>query len=240
MDEDRVNKPDRPIAAGMSSLNAARVRWAVLTALYIGYGYYLNVGIWTLMWVGISIAHNFLSLGDFGPTKDLCVGIGCIAQLTAAWLIGGSPHEIGWAWIKVIAMYVIFPISVQDLRDVPGDVASGRLTMPIILGDLPCKFHSLPLFLFGFMWSKETNDSIGRIYISLGVLISQFLMIHNCILEYRVDVSTVVLSSVLALLAMTIIFRLFAFRDVNSDRISYRLYTLVYLIQPVSACITLR
>jgi hypothetical protein len=54
------------------------------------------------------------------------------------------------------------------------------------------------------------------------------------------DVSTVVLSSVLAFLAMTIIFRLFAFRDIKSDRISYRLYTLVYLIQPLSACITLR
>lgn len=90
------------------------------------------------------------------------------------------------------------------------------------------------------MWCGETNDPTGRIYISLGVLISQFLLIRNCILEYRMDVSTVVLSSVLALLAMTIIFRLFAFRDVNSDRISYRLYTFIYLIQPLSACITLR
>ncbi|QKX60398.1 uncharacterized protein TRUGW13939_07543 [Talaromyces rugulosus] len=217
VEEDRVNKPDRPIVAGMSSLNAARVRWAVLTALYVGYGSYLDVGIWTFMWVAISVAHNFLRLGDFGPTKDLCVGIGSIAQLTAAWTIGGSPHEIGWTWIKIIAIYVVFPISLQDLRDVPGDVATGRYTTPILMGDMPC-----------------------RIYISLGVLISQSLLIRYCILEYRMDVSTVILSSVLALLAMTIIFRLFAFRDIKSDRISYRLYTLVYLIQPLSACITLR
>lgn len=143
VDEDRVNKPDRPIAAGTSSLQAARIRWAILTVLYICYGAYLGVGIWTLMWVCISIAHNFLRLGDFGPTKDLCIGIGCVAQLTAAWIIGGSPRDIGWTWIKVIAMYVVFPISVQDLRDVPGDLATGRLTMPIILGDLPCTSYSL-------------------------------------------------------------------------------------------------
>lgn len=167
VEEDRVNKPDRPLAAGMSSLQAARVRWVVLTALYIVYGSYLDVGIWTIMWVSISIAHNFLSLGDFGPTKDLCVGLGCIAQLNAAWLIGGSPHDIGWTWIKVIATYVIFPISVQDLRDVPGDAAIGRRTMPIILGDLPCKLHSFlclsSYFCFLCGGGKLTTRQAGSI-----------------------------------------------------------------------------
>ncbi|KAH8691635.1 UbiA prenyltransferase family-domain-containing protein [Talaromyces proteolyticus] len=215
--EDRINKPDRPIAAGMSSLQAARIRWAVLTALYVGYGTYLGVGTWSFMWVLIAFSHNFLNLGDFGPTKDLCVGIGCVAQLTAAWLVGGSPYDIGWSWIKVIAMYVVLPISVQDLRDVPGDLAIGRRTMPIILGDLPC-----------------------RVYISLGVLASQFLLIRNCILNYRFDISTIILSSIIATLAMALILRLFAFRDVKSDRLSYRLYTLIYLVQPLCACITLR
>jgi hypothetical protein len=50
----------------------------------------------------------------------------------------------------------------------------------------------------------------------------------------------VALSTVLGILALTVIFRLFAFRDVKSDRYSYRLYTVIYLFQPLSACITLR
>lgn len=90
------------------------------------------------MWVAISFAHNFLSFGDFGPTKDMCIGLGCVAQLTAAWLIGGAPYEVGWNWIKIIALYTLFPIPLQDLRDVPGDLAVGRRTTPILMGDMPC------------------------------------------------------------------------------------------------------
>lgn len=146
--EDQINKPDRPIACGAASLQAARIRWLVLTLLFFSYGCYLNVGIWSAMWVAISFAHNFLSFGDFGPTKDMCIGLGCIAQLTAAWLIGGSPHAVGWDWIKVIAMYTLFPIPLQDLRDVPGDLAVGRLTTPILMGDLPC---TCCMFFFPFL-----------------------------------------------------------------------------------------
>lgn len=141
--EDKINKPDRPIAAGATTLQAARIRWAVLTILYLAYGCYLHVGVWSAMWVAISFAHNFLSFGDFGPTKDMCIGLGCVAQLTAAWLIGGAPYEVGWNWIKIIALYTLFPIPLQDLRDVPGDLAVGRRTTPILMGDMPCMFRPL-------------------------------------------------------------------------------------------------
>ena len=233
--EDVINKPDRPIAAGTTSLKAARIRWTVLAVLYFSYGCYLRVGIWSAMWIVISFAHNFLYFGDFGPTKDLCVGLGCVAQLTAAWLIGGAPYEVGWNWIKIIALYTSFPIPLQDLRDVPGDLAVGRRTTPILMGDMPCMFISPPHIT---LYAPLTSP--GRIYISFGVFISQFLLIKYRILDYRFDWSTVVLSSVLGLLALTVIFRLFAFRDVKSDRYSYRLYTVIYLFQPLSACITLR
>lgn len=215
--EDQINKPDRPIASGATTLQAARIRWAVLTALYFFYGCYLGVGIWSAMWIAIAFAHNFLYFGDFGPTKDMCIGLGCVAQLTAAWLIGGSPYDVGWDWIKIIALYTLFPIPLQDLRDVPGDLAAGRLTTPILMGDLPC-----------------------RIYISLGVFVSQFALIRYRILEHRLDWSTIALSSIIGLLSLTVIFRLFAFRNVKSDQFSYRLYTVIYLFQPLSACITLR
>jgi hypothetical protein len=67
------------------------------------------------------------------------MGAGCIAQLMAAWAIGGSPSEMGWAWTKFITIYMCWPIPLQDLRDVPGDLAQGRRTTPILMGDIPCK-----------------------------------------------------------------------------------------------------
>ncbi|RDW61948.1 hypothetical protein BP6252_11381 [Coleophoma cylindrospora] len=136
--EDKVNKPDRPIASGATSLQAAKIRWVVLTGLYLGYSYMLGVEKWTLLWIVTTIAHNFFGFSNFGPTKDGCMGAGCIAQLMAAWAIGGSTPEMGWAWTKNIALYMLWPIPLQDLRDVPGDKAAGRKTTPILMGDIPC------------------------------------------------------------------------------------------------------
>jgi hypothetical protein len=111
----------------------------VLTTIYLLYSYVLGVEKWTVLWILTTIAHNFLGFSNFGPTKDGCMGAGCIAQLMAAWAIGGSTSEMGWAWTKFITVYMCWPIPLQDLRDVPGDLAQGRRTTPILMGDILCK-----------------------------------------------------------------------------------------------------
>ena len=68
--EDKINKPDRPIASGLTSLAAAKVRWVVLTGLYLVYSYFLGVERWTVLWIATTIAHNFLGFSNWGPTKD--------------------------------------------------------------------------------------------------------------------------------------------------------------------------
>ncbi|RAH80417.1 hypothetical protein BO86DRAFT_410954 [Aspergillus japonicus CBS 114.51] len=215
--EDRVNKPDRPIASGAESVSAAKTRYWALTVMYLALGHYLDVTIWTVLWIGTTIAHNPLGFSNFGPTKDLCMGLGCIAQLKAAWAIGGAPPAMGWYWIKVITLYMLWPIPLQDLRDVPGDLAAGRRTTPILLGDFA-----------------------ARVYIAVGIVVSQYLLIYHRILEYRYDTSTVATAVVLGLMTVGCIFRLFAFRSLTSDRFSYWLYTVIYVCQPLAACVTLR
>jgi 4-hydroxybenzoate polyprenyltransferase len=165
--EDKVNKPDRPIASGATSVQAAKIRWVVLTSLYLAYSYTLGVEKPTMLWIATTIAHNFLGFANFGPTKDGCMGAGCIAQLTAAWAIGGSPAEMGWEWIKYITLYMLWPIPLQDLRDVPGDKAVGRLTTPILMGDTICKDFSV--LSMGFY----ADNFQARIYISAGIIVSQ-------------------------------------------------------------------
>jgi len=152
--EDKINKPDRPIASGLTSLNAAKLRWVGLTSVYLLYSFLLGVEKWTVLWILTTVAHNFLGFSNFGPTKDACMGAGCIAQLMAAWTIGGAPSEMGQHWVKYIVLYMCWPIPLQDLRDVPGDKAQGRKTTPILMGDLP-----------------------ARVYISAGILVSQVCIV---------------------------------------------------------------
>ncbi|KAF9020362.1 hypothetical protein BDZ89DRAFT_1103284 [Hymenopellis radicata] len=192
VDEDKINKPDRPIASGATSLKAATIRYYVLSALYFGYSYVLGVQKWTLLWIATTYAHNFLGFSNFGPTKDMCMGLGAIAQLMAAWAIG-------------------------DLRDVPGDLKAGRRTTPIILG-----------------------DTMSRIHITAGIFVSQYLLIKHCILQQRDDATGRLISAVIALMSLAVVARLFAFRTLHGDRISYWVYTVLYVFQPVAACVTLK
>lgn len=51
--------------------------------------------------------------------------------------------------VKII-YWVFFTVAIQDYRDVPGDRASGRHTIPILFRDIPGQYsqllHSVILF----------------------------------------------------------------------------------------------
>lgn len=231
--EDKVNKPDRPLASGATTPRAATLRYYTLTALYLAYSHLLGVEKWSLLWAATTYAHNFLAFADFGPTKDACMGAGAIAQLMAAWAIGGADPQMGWAWTKVIAVYMSWPIPLQDLRDVPGDRKTGRRTTPIILGDT--------MGVYSALYGLEVDMyCTARVHITAGILVSQYLLIRYRILEHRSDAAGIAVAGVVALLSMIVVVRLFAFKTLYGDRISYWYYTALYVLQPIAACITLK
>ncbi|KAF9020361.1 hypothetical protein BDZ89DRAFT_1103283 [Hymenopellis radicata] len=206
-----------PIASGATSLKAATVRYYGLLVLFFAYSYALGVKKWTLLWIAIAYAYDFLGLSNFGPTKDMCLGLGAIAQLMAAWAIGGSSPQIGWEWTKVVAMYALWTFSVQDFRDVPGDLKGGRRTTPIILGDMS-----------------------SRLYVSTGIIVTQSFLIKNRILEHRNDAAGRFMSAAIAFTSLLVVARLFAFRTLHADKITYRVYTVLFLLQLVAASVALK
>lgn len=137
--EDKINKPDRPLVTESMTLRSARIRYYIGLAAWLSYSHALGAQVWTLLWLAVVFGSWKYSVGlsNFGPTKDLSITIGLIAQLMAAWHIGGSDPIIGWHWVKVLAVWMYPTIGIQDIRDVPGDLAVGRQTTVILLGDIP-------------------------------------------------------------------------------------------------------
>lgn len=133
--EDEVNKPDRPITSKATTAAATKVRYLISTVVWLIYSYFLNVHKWSLLWISTVFISYFLHAARFGPAKDLSMALGIVAQLMACWEIGGSDVDVGWSWVKIIAIWNFFTVAIQDFRDVPGDMACGRWTMPILLGD---------------------------------------------------------------------------------------------------------
>ncbi|KAJ5228109.1 hypothetical protein N7489_008817 [Penicillium chrysogenum] len=131
--EDIINKPYRPLASKATTLAATKARYVISTVVYLAYTYILNIHKWSVLWIFTVLCACFLRTSRFGPTKDLSMVLGTIAELMASWKIGGSSPEVGWSWVKKIIWWV-FTVAVQDYRDVPGDLASGRRTIRFYSG----------------------------------------------------------------------------------------------------------
>jgi 4-hydroxybenzoate polyprenyltransferase len=134
IEEDRHNKPDRPLPAGRVALRGAWGRWILAMLLFPMLGAALGVGWWALLWQVCFCLYNFGGFARHWATKSLIMGVGLVAQLAAAWGIIGPLTEIAWQWISGLAVVAFVFCNIQDLRDVAGDRVLRRRTLPIVYG----------------------------------------------------------------------------------------------------------
>lgn len=134
VEEDRCNKPDRPLPAGMVALRGAWVRWLLAMLLFPALGAALGVGAWAVLWQVCFCLYNFGGFARHWATKSLIMGVGLVTQLAAAWGIIGPVPGIAWQWISGLAVVAFVLCNIQDLRDVAGDRTLRRRTLPIVYG----------------------------------------------------------------------------------------------------------
>ncbi|KNG83010.1 hypothetical protein ANOM_009590 [Aspergillus nomiae NRRL 13137] len=151
VDEDRINKPDRPIPAGITTTAGAKRRGMVLTALWFGFAVYrpdLIVETWILV-----VATITLGLSGFGRhwfvKNTICMTVmtwGLLSSLRK--LMGASPPNTS-NHVFSLSLWSGFVLYAQDFRDIDGDMETGRWTLPIALGDgnarLLFAFFCMPL-----------------------------------------------------------------------------------------------
>ncbi len=215
--EDQINKPDRPLPAGLVTRQGAWVRWFVVMGLYALVGWYLGVLVWTLLWQTALVLHNQGLWSRHYWTKNLVMVTGSVAQLAAAWEMVRPLTPVVWAWILVPALTLLSHVSLQDMRDIEGDRAIGRRTLPIVFGErwsrlfLAIAFGLLPLATHFVLMAPEGS---------------------------RPDV--LVLNVLLASLSLTIAGRVLWLRSPSADHVSYMLYTYWYCFVLAAAIVVLR
>ncbi|RDW91768.1 hypothetical protein BP5796_01162 [Coleophoma crateriformis] len=134
IEEDRLNKPDRPIVSGRVSISAAYTRYVIISVACLLLSYKMQAKLGATMFLICGAIHNFTSVSSFGPTKDLVTTATLVSGLYSGWELGRGNTKKGTEWISCLAVNLLFSISIQDLRDVVGDAATGRYTTPYILG----------------------------------------------------------------------------------------------------------
>jgi 4-hydroxybenzoate polyprenyltransferase len=209
VDEDRVNKPDRPIPSGAVSLAGARVRFVIALAALLAVGQWLGVLAWAAAWALLILLADLGGWARHWLTKNVgVVGIGALVQLAAAWRLAAPGVAMPWRTIFVLSGLLGVSMCIQDFRDIAGDRATGRRTLPIALGENPARWVSAAWFV------------IMPALLHVGLMAP----LHAGVAGLAGDV-------VMTALSLSIAVRLVRLRTPAADHRTYLLLPLLYCVQ---------
>jgi 4-hydroxybenzoate polyprenyltransferase len=219
-EEDKINKPDRPIVRGLATIQGATIRYYCVSLFYA----LLSLFTWgvssfcfALIWVITAWLHNWMGTSRYWFLKCLYMGTGTIALAFGCWNdvtqdLQGAP-SFSWntiTYLGTVSMVLVpFLVSVQDLRDIEGDKLIGRNTLPIAIGERACRLILRVLFSAAPVVQHFT---LFR-YPNVSVFGDGILMV-SYIFEF-----------VIALLLSWIAYRVVEYRTKEEDHFTYMLFT---------------
>jgi 4-hydroxybenzoate polyprenyltransferase len=141
-EEDALNRPSRPIPAGLLTVRGAYKRWAMSWVLFpllltlLGSPraakHLYNYLAWTFFCYAWPKPGHWFWKNLYTPTTCLFA----LRLLNALVVSHVPPAEVNFALDGAFALWLFLTIHVRDFHDVEGDRALGRRTLPIVLSPL--------------------------------------------------------------------------------------------------------
>ncbi len=201
VEEDRLNKPDRPLVTGETSITGFKVRLIISLLLFDIVGWELGVIEWTLLWQFVIVSHNLLGWAQHWFFKSLAMGLGTLAMLAPAWQLVRPITPLVWNWIILASVAVFALIHLQDHRDIIGDKAVNRRTVPLVFGEVA-----------------------SRLYLGIGFAVTP-IAVHFFLMEPAgTGWQVLVCETILTVLSLVIAVRVLFLRSIKTDHITYMLY----------------
>lgn len=137
--EDRINKPDRPLVAGVVTLPETIGLGLILLWLAL----WLSAG---LGWLALSVACivlGLLTIYNLGLKATAGGGNLLIGLLAGAALLSGAVAAQGWRFVVIkpllwpavtLALFITAREMVKTLEDIPGDQLAGKQTVAVAWG----------------------------------------------------------------------------------------------------------
>jgi 4-hydroxybenzoate polyprenyltransferase len=134
VEEDRENKPDRPIPSNLISVQGAQFRWYVVSLAYVLFGWYFGILHLSLTWQLLSYVNNVLNWSKNWIWKNFCLGPGTFIIVSAHYMLmkGTTLTDYEILWCIFLSIVVTINVHIQDYRDVEGDLKNGRKTFPML------------------------------------------------------------------------------------------------------------
>ena len=200
VEEDKKNKPWRPIPAGRLSIQETRHLMvasyvtAVFASAYLG-GLPECLALIVQGWIYNELGaanDSYLARNILNATGYMTFAAG--AAKVACMHSGTTMQRGSYVWFTLLAAVIATTIHFQDLYDQKGDSARGRRTIPLIMGD--CR---------------------ARLSVAVPIAVWSLL----CPAFWHLETRGFVLSGVLG---AVVIFRLFRYRGVSADKTSFKIW----------------
>jgi 4-hydroxybenzoate polyprenyltransferase len=210
IEEDKHNKPERPIPSGMISIEGARRRSWIITCVFVIIGILLNVFICSSLWIVLVLLYSYTASSKNFILKTLIACLGVCSQYFVVSYISGISWKSIWLWASEMFFIVTMTMSVQEFRDIIGDAAVGRRTLPIVMGE------------------KNARISVAFACISSAFIYHFFLIKYN---SAGIKFYSSILLEILSIsLILTVACRLVFVRGSYHDRITYCIWECWYAV----------
>jgi 4-hydroxybenzoate polyprenyltransferase len=187
IEEDRLNKPFRPLAAGRITPTQTKHLLLISVPLVLAVTYfYLGSYEETVLLFSLTWMYNDLggSDGHF-VIRNLIIGVAYIFYGSGALRVAlhskfenYSLSTTGCAWSCIIGAVIFTTIQVQDLKDQEGDQARNRHTAPLALGHEHTRWTiAIPVIIWSIFCSM---------FWELGICVSAFLLAFGMVVAVRV------------------------------------------------------
>lgn len=216
IDEDRINKPYRPIPRGLLTPTGAIYRFWTVMAVYSMAGWWFGVLEWVSLWQFATIIINiWCRPRQYIWCKTVCIILGVGAQLAQAWQLVAPIDETGQRWISFMAICFPPALIFEDVRDMAGDSAIGRRTPALVFGELPIRiWFSILMTIMPALANIFLFDPAARSF-------------------ERTTLCIVLLTTV----CWTAAVRSLWLRTVKADRVTYQLFIFSYVVVLCTGCI---
>ena len=154
VEEDKINKGWRPLPSGLISVPQARSLMVFWYIIAVTISWILGALPPCLGLIALGFWYNRYGGADANwIIRNIINALGYISFVTGAITVAAkTPHwtSLGYTWLGTIALIICTTVQIQDLMDQEGDVARGRKTMPLEIGDGECRIISAVTVL---LWS---------------------------------------------------------------------------------------
>jgi 4-hydroxybenzoate polyprenyltransferase len=174
--EDALNKPYRPIPAGLATpAGLARRYWAA-TVVYLLTGWILGTWLWVLLWAAtVFLTYRWGSPRQYLYWKVAFNLAGSLLLTASGWQLLAPLDGTAWRWIGFVTVYFVLAMIYEDVRDMEGDRSVGRRTPALVIGPtfVRCWFATFMVllpFLFYVTLARPSGAAAWKCLTSAAVI----------------------------------------------------------------------